>query len=71
MNKTAKILLGFATGALAGIVTGLLLAPDKVSEKEKKSKKQEQKEEDDLPSFLKKTKDHFGCAEKEETAGLM
>lgn len=61
MNKSVKILLGFATGALAGIVTGLLLAPDKKSEKEKAPKKKKEKVDEDLPPFFEKAKEEFDC----------
>ena len=65
MNKTAKILLSFATGALAGIVTGLLLAPDKASEKRKGSKKQQEKVEDESSPVFQKAKEHYDWVENE------
>lgn len=43
MNKTSKILLGFATGALAGIIAGLLVAPDNDTRKDLISKKDAKK----------------------------
>lgn len=66
MNKTTKILLGFATGALAGIITGLLLAPDKKSEKTKRSKDCKENGEEDLPPFFQKAKEKFDWAQKEK-----
>lgn len=64
MNKTSKILLAFTTGALAGIVTGLLLAPDKRVEKIKKSKKKEEPEEN-LPPFFDSSNEEFDCVQEE------
>ena len=36
MNKSAKIIIAFAAGAAAGVLAGILLAPDKGSETRKK-----------------------------------
>lgn len=65
MNKTSKILLGFTTGALAGIVMGLLLAPDKKSEKLRATIKQEGDPEKDLSSFFERTNDEYDCVKQE------
>lgn len=64
MNKTSKILLGFTTGALAGIVTGLLLAPDKRTEKDRRSKSRKEDSEEEKPLFFEKATMDFDCAEK-------
>lgn len=65
MNKTSKILLGFLTGAVAGIVTGLLLAPDNPTEKEKGTKRKKDKTGDDLPPFFKEVKEDLDFVQKE------
>lgn len=36
MNKSTSVLIAFAAGAVAGLVAGILLAPDKGSETRKK-----------------------------------
>jgi gas vesicle protein len=36
MNKSAKMVIAFAAGAAAGLVAGLLLAPEKGSDTRKK-----------------------------------
>ncbi|WP_127127427.1 hypothetical protein [Pseudoflavitalea rhizosphaerae] len=56
MNKTEKILLGFTTGVIAGMITGLLLTPDNRIEKEKKREKRKRKEkpEEESPLFFEK-----------------
>lgn len=43
MNNTTKVILGVAVGALAGAVTGLLLAPDNGAKTRKKLTKETDK----------------------------
>ncbi len=43
MNNTTKVILGVAVGALAGAVTGLLLAPDDGAKTRKKITKETDK----------------------------
>ena len=43
MNNTTKVILGVAVGALAGAVTGLLLAPDDGAKTRKKLTKETDK----------------------------
>lgn len=65
MNKTSKILLGFLTGAIAGIMTGLLLAPDHPTGKTKGTKRKKDKTGDDLPPFFKEVKEDLDFVQKE------
>ena len=65
MNKTTRILLAFTTGALAGIITGLLLAPDKNAKKKQASEKMHKNLADDLEKYFQNNKEASGCIQKE------
>ena len=59
MGNTGKILTALVAGAAIGIVTGVLLAPDKGSETRKKIKAKGKKFKDDVKKKFHKGKDKF------------
>jgi gas vesicle protein len=56
MNNTSKIFTAFAIGATAGIIAGILFAPDKGSETRKKIKGQGKRIVDDLKDKIEDAK---------------
>jgi gas vesicle protein len=54
MNNTGKILTAVAAGAVAGVVLGILFAPDKGSETRRKINDQGKKVADDLKNQFEK-----------------
>ncbi|CAN5435762.1 hypothetical protein BH11BAC5_BH11BAC5_09440 [soil metagenome] len=59
MNNAKKILTAIAAGAAAGLILGVLFAPDKGTETRRKMKKQKEKFTDELKDKLQKGKDRF------------
>jgi gas vesicle protein len=59
MGNTGKILTALAAGAAIGIVTGILLAPDKGSETRKKIKEKGKKFTNDVKDKFRKGKEKF------------
>jgi gas vesicle protein len=59
MNKTGKTLLAIATGAVAGIIIGVLFAPDKGSETRRKSREEGEKLADNIKNKFCGAKEKF------------
>ena len=59
MNNTSKILTALGTGALAGAILGVLLAPDKGSELRRKINEQGKKIADDVQGKFRIGKEKF------------
>jgi gas vesicle protein len=59
MNNTGKILTALAAGTAAGIILGILFAPDKGSETRRKINEQGKKVADDLKDKFEKGKEKF------------
>jgi gas vesicle protein len=59
MSNTGKILTALVAGAAIGIVTGVLIAPDKGSETRKKMKEKGKKFADDVKNKFNKGKEKF------------
>ncbi len=57
MNNSGKIFLAALTGAVAGGVAGILLAPEKGEETRKKLNKQAEKAREELNDLVEKGKD--------------
>ncbi len=57
MNNSGKIFVAAITGAVAGGVAGLLLAPESGEETRKKLNKQAQKAREELEGLVEKGKD--------------
>ena len=59
MSKTSKLLLGALGAAAAGVVIGLLIAPEKGSETRKKISKTTSDLKDKLSTFVQSGKDYL------------
>lgn len=59
MKNTYKILAGFALGAAAGAILGILLAPDKGSNTRLKMNKKGREMVDEINELMDKSKDKF------------
>jgi len=59
MSKTSKLLFGVLGAAAAGVVIGLLIAPDKGSETRKKISKTTADLKDKLSSFVQSGKEYL------------
>ncbi len=59
MKNTYKILAGFALGAAAGAILGVLFAPDKGSNTRLKMNKKGREMMDDVNELMVKNKDKF------------
>jgi gas vesicle protein len=59
MKNSNKIFTAIAAGAVAGLITGILFAPDKGTETRKKIKKQKQKLADEVKDKINKGKEKF------------
>ena len=59
MNTAGKILTAFAVGAAAGVVAGVLFAPDKGSETRKKINEQGKKVADEVKNKFREVKNKF------------
>ena len=59
MSKTSNLLLGVLGAAAAGVVIGLLIAPDKGSETRKKISKTTADLKDKLSSFVQSGKEYL------------
>ncbi|MFB6257224.1 MAG: YtxH domain-containing protein [Flavobacteriales bacterium] len=57
MNNTGKVFFAALTGAVAGGVAGVLLAPEKGEETRKKLTKEAQKAREELNDLVEKGKD--------------
>lgn len=67
MNSSGKIFLAALTGAVAGGVAGILLAPESGEETRKKLNKQAQKARDELNDLVEKGKDTVEDLKKQKT----
>lgn len=73
MSKTSKLLLGVLGAAAAGVVVGLLIAPDKGSETRKKISKKTNDWKDHVNSLIKSGKEYLNDVSEtiaEEGEGL-
>lgn len=59
MSKQSKILLGILGAAAAGVIAGMLIAPDKGSETRKKIKNKAKGYADNINGFIEKGKKKF------------
>lgn len=59
MKSSSKILISIAAGAAAGLIAGILFAPDKGTETRKKIKRQKEKFADDVKDTINKGKEKF------------
>ncbi len=67
MNNTGKIFLAALTGAVAGGVAGILLAPESGEETRKKLNKEAQKAREELNDLVEKGKDTVEDIKKQTT----
>lgn len=67
MNSSGKIFLAALTGAVAGGIAGVLLAPESGEETRKKLNKQAQKARDELNDLVEKGKDTVEDLKKQKT----
>lgn len=66
MNNTGKVFFAALTGALAGGVAGILLAPEKGEDTRKKLNKEAQKAREELNDLVEKGKDTVEDLKKEK-----
>jgi gas vesicle protein len=59
MSKTSKVLLGVLGAAAAGVVVGLLIAPEKGAETRKKISKKTKDWKDQVNNLIKTGKDYI------------
>jgi len=61
MNNAAKIITAVAAGAVAGVVLGVLFAPDKGTETRRRINERGRKMADDVKNRFQKGRDQFSA----------